>query len=237
MRVFYFIVTITLLSMTDCVVDNNGKVKDFNVTSKNFIKEYFHIRDLNPHYVTESSFEYASVDTITIFPFVVEDYENPEPFYERVSEEEFEVCSIKYKDTHFNSSLVYTFEGIVSYTGIKKIDVVTKSVYSREYGENSLLNDVVNITYHNPEDYINNGYKFNISNNEPDYTTSLEDFEITEPLNDFNNKTHDVVGFDLIKLKIAVPPEINGSYSFKIRFESSNGRIFTKVLGPIKISR
>lgn len=234
MKAAIFIVTILSLSMASCVMDKDNS-EDTKKTIKNFVKEYFHILNLNPDFILDEEAEYYEIDSVTIIPFVVENYENPQPYFERVSKDEFTELSIKNNDTSFNNSVIYTFDGVAPATAIKEINLYTNTNYNNEFKKYSLLNDIIEVTYYTAADYINNGYSFYANNSQPEYTTNIEDFKKTLTLTDFNKYQYPLIALDYIKLKLTTPPSTNGIYSFSIEFEDLNGKILRKDLKAIKL--
>lgn len=235
MKVSIIIVTIVLLSMASCVMGNNKYSKDTSKVVKNFVKEYFHILDLNPGYIIDSELEYKTIDSITLLPFIVESYENPQPFFQRVSENEFNKLSIKNNDTTFNNSIIYTFDGIAPATEIKKFNLYTKTKYNNNLNESSLINSIIEVTYYTPKEYIDNGYCFEIDCATAEYTSDIDDFKKTESLVNFNNTKHQIIALDLIKLKLITPPSVDGIYHFTIVYEDINGNVLKRDLKPIKL--
>lgn len=235
MKISIIILAIIVLSMTSCVMDKKTNSEDSKKIIKNFVKEYFNIVSLNPDYIIDSKSEYVTTDSMIIIPFIVENYENPQPHFARVSEDDFEELCIKNNDTKFNNSIIYTFNGVVPSTAFKEINLYTKTNYNNDFSENSLLNEITEVTYYTAKEYIDNGYRFKADDANPEYTTSIEDFKKTEFLTTFNTTEHSVVALDYIKLKLTSPPSVDGIYNFTIVLEDINGIQLRSDLTPIKL--
>lgn len=212
-----------------------NRTGDKSIKVKNFLKEYFHVLNLNGQFIKERDSEFLDINSFVIIPFMVNSYENPEPYFKRATKEEFRVLSELNNDTEFNYSINHTFDGIVAVNPIISIDLITNDDYDMDHPSGSILNDIVSVTFYDAKNYLKNGYKFDVDAEKPQYSSDILNFERVDSLENFNKGDHEFIAVDYIKLRLKVPPTQAGTYRFSLRCVDVNGKVFYDDLDAIKI--